>query len=82
MSHQDSEPQKGKLSIFSRTGIDLKGFTVSTFINILSYTFISLISFFYWTLLCHSDITSTFLSSLTYLNNDVLPACLSVCFYM
>jgi len=43
---QDSEPQKGRVSILTRTGIDLKGFTLSAFINILSNVFISLLSWF------------------------------------
>lgn len=71
---QESEPQKGRVSILPRSGIDLKGFTVSTFINILSSIFISLLSWFIGLYFRHSDIALPFPSSLTYLRSDVLSA--------
>lgn len=71
---QDSEPQKGRLSILPGTGIDLKGFAVSTFINILSNIFISLLPWFIGLYFCHSDIALPFPSSLTYFTSDVLSA--------
>lgn len=43
---QDSEPQKGQVSILPGTKVDLKGFTVSTFINIISNIFVSPLSWF------------------------------------
>lgn len=43
---QDSEPQKGRVSILPGTRVDLKGFTVLTFINIISNISISQLSWF------------------------------------
>lgn len=74
MWRQDSEPQKGQVSILPRTGIDLKGFTVSTFINILSNIFISLLSWFIGLHFRHSDIALPFPSRLTYFTSDVFSA--------
>lgn len=74
MRRQESEPQKGRVSILPRSGIDLKGFTVSTFINILSNIFISLLSWFIGLYFRRSDIALPFPSSLTYLSSDVLSA--------
>lgn len=62
MRRQDSEPQKGQGSILPRTGIDLKGLTVSTFINILSNIFISLLSWLIGLHFLRSDIALPFLA--------------------
>lgn len=69
---QDSEPQKGQVSSLPRSGIDLKGFMVLPFINILSNIFISLVSEFIGLHFHCSDIALPFPSSLTYCTRDVL----------